>query len=94
MKRISQVKIDIVTSVSLGIGRAIAERLLSEGYNMFGTFNASKEKTHESSLRYKPIRVVLYGPYDLTDFTKVASFVEELRKNRYYAIVTNSGIFF
>lgn len=83
----------LVTGVSRGIGRAIAERFLNEGYTLYGTFNTSEEKANELLSKYGSDRVVLFGFYDFTDLEQVKSLVEELKKNKYDSLICNSGIF-
>lgn len=83
----------LVTGISRGIGRAIAEKFLREGYTLYGTFNTSKEKANELISKYGSERVVLYGSYDFSDLEQVKFLIEELKNNRYDSIICNAGMF-
>lgn len=83
----------LITGVSQGIGRGIAERFLNEGYVMFGTFYKGKEKATELIERYGESRVKLFGPYDFTNLKDSIRFAEEVKLYQFDAVVCNAGMF-
>ncbi len=83
----------LVTGVSRGIGRAIAECFLNNGYELYGTFCSSKENAYELTEMYGSDRVKLFGPYDFRNLQQVEDMIFELKKNKYDAVISNAGMF-
>lgn len=83
----------MITGVARGIGRAIAEHFLDNGYELYGTFCSSKEKAYELVTKYGENRVKLFGPYDFRDLEQVKEMICELKKNNYDVVISNAGMF-
>ena len=83
----------LVTGVSRGIGRGIAERFLNKGYDLYGTFFASEELARELEANYGCNRVHLFGPYDFTNTVDVFILLAELKNYQFDTIVCNAGVF-
>ncbi len=83
----------LITGVSKGIGRAITEKFIQEGYEIIGTFCHDEDKANELIEKYGIEKVKLLGPYDFTKLKDIEDFVNIAKSYRYDSIVCNSGIF-
>lgn len=83
----------LITGVSKGIGRAIAERFIVEGFHVYGTFCHDKEKAQELVQTYGEKVVTLYGPYDFTNTDSANKLILDLKDIKFNAVVFNAGIF-
>lgn len=83
----------LVTGVARGIGYAVAERFLQEGYILHGTYYKSKEKAYELRKQYGEEYVKLYGEYDFADIVAVQQLLDKLQEHTFDCIVFSAGMF-
>ena len=80
-----------ITGVSQGIGRAIAERFIKEGYCLWGTYNTGKEKAEELISLYGKDAVTLLGPFDFERLEDTQRLAERIKPFRFDAVVFSAG---
>lgn len=83
----------LITGVSKGIGRGIAEYFLGKGYSICGTFFNDQEKAYELIKNYGSDRVKLFGPFDFTKIHDIQKFISEIQTEEFDSLVCNAGIF-
>jgi NAD(P)-dependent dehydrogenase (short-subunit alcohol dehydrogenase family) len=79
----------LVTGVSRGIGKAICERLVKEGYFVYGTYNTGKDEA--ATLKKDLVQVELLQ-VDFADKTQTIKLIDELKTVDFYGIVNNAGL--
>jgi NAD(P)-dependent dehydrogenase (short-subunit alcohol dehydrogenase family) len=78
----------LVTGSSRGIGKAIAIELVKAGYEVHGTYNASKEEADKLSAEYG----ISFHQADLAKRGDTLRLATELSSLNLYALVNNAGI--
>lgn len=79
----------LVTGVSRGIGKAICERLIAEGYFVYGTYNTGIQEAN--SLRNQLGALEIHQA-DFADRRQTLALIEKLRDIRFHGIVNNAGM--
>lgn len=87
-------RIALVTGGSRGIGRAIVEKLHSQGYFVYATYNSSIEKARELEKELGGSRISFYK-LDLETLLGLEELRSDIEKNhgKLDVLVNNAGIF-
>lgn len=80
----------LVTGGTRGIGRAIAEKLLSEGHKVFVVYKESAEQANEPTKKYGDKVAILQA--NLADKEQVKQLIAQLKDVELDGIVNNAGI--
>jgi NAD(P)-dependent dehydrogenase (short-subunit alcohol dehydrogenase family) len=83
-------KTALVTGVSRGIGRAIAKKLVADGYFIHGTYNTGKKEAEKLKAEAKNIEIY---QVDFSNREQTKKLVNKLKKIKFDAIVNNAGVF-
>lgn len=83
----------LITGISRGIGRAIAEKFLENGDMIVGTYFSSESEAKELLEQYGKERVILLGSYDFRDIKQINELLFLLQGYSFDSIICNSGMF-
>ncbi len=78
----------VVTGASKGIGKSIAIRLVTLGYEVHGTFNYSKTEADKLAKEHG----IVFHEVDLADREKTAHFAKEMAQEQPVVLVNNAGV--
>ena len=70
-------KVALITGVSRGIGKAICQKLIEEGYFVHGTYNTSTDEVKELQKECDNLKVY---QVDFSNRKATMKFLEEMRK--------------
>jgi len=79
----------LVTGVSRGIGRSICQRLATEGYFVYGSYNTGVEEA--KSLKCEVSNLELFQA-DFSDRQQTLAMIEKLKGIPLHGIVNNAGV--
>lgn len=84
-------RIAFVSGASRGIGKAIMEKLIAQGYYVIGTYNSSIKESRELLIKHKGL--LKFYKVDFAKKRELSSLIEKLKIYKFDLIVNNAGIF-
>jgi 3-oxoacyl-[acyl-carrier protein] reductase len=88
---VSNQKTALVTGMSKGIGKAICERLVEEGYFVHGTYNS--DEAGARAVKQASENIAIYQ-VDFSVRVQTLDFIKKMSSIQFDAIVNNAGTFF
>ncbi len=82
-------KVALVTGMSKGIGKAICEKLVHEGYVVYGTYNTGEEEAREVQNRLGAVELL---QVDFRNRAQTLDLIAKLQDVQLDAIVANAGM--
>jgi 3-oxoacyl-[acyl-carrier protein] reductase len=82
-------KIALVTGMSRGIGKAVCENLVAQGYKVYGTYNTGQKEATEVKERLKNVEIF---QVDFTKREQTLELIQKLNDVKFDAIVNNAGM--
>ena len=82
----------LITGVSKNIGKSICKRFIDEGYEVIGTYKSFFDEEEKRKIFINEFKNVTLFKVDLSKHTDVSSFINEMKKYRFDAIINNAGI--
>jgi NAD(P)-dependent dehydrogenase (short-subunit alcohol dehydrogenase family) len=79
----------LVTGISKGIGKAICERLVQDGYFVIGTYNTGEK---EATAVRDSLKNVEIHQVDFSKRDQLLALLTELKKYEFHALVNNAGV--
>lgn len=83
-------QVALVTGMSRGIGKAICEKLVDDGFFVCGTYNTGEEEAREVKRRLRNVEIF---QADFQHRDQVLRLIDQLKDTRFDAIVNNAGMF-
>lgn len=83
-------KVALITGMSRGIGKAICEKLVHEGYFVYGTYNTGEKEAKTIKETLKSVEIF---QADFRDRKQTLALINKLNKIQFDAIVNNAGMF-
>ncbi|MDO8557323.1 MAG: SDR family oxidoreductase [Candidatus Jorgensenbacteria bacterium] len=80
----------LVTGVSSGMGKAVAQLLVKEGYFVYGIYNTGKEEAEKLKNKLKNIEMF---QCDFSNRKNTEALIQKLGKFRFKGIVNSAGVF-
>jgi len=80
----------LITGISRGIGKAICELLVKEGYFVYGTYNTGEKEATKLKEQLKNIDIF---KVDFLDREQTTNFIEKLKDIKFKSIINNAGAF-
>ena len=83
-------KTALVTGMSRGIGKAICEKLVREGYFVYGTYNTGKQEAEKIKETLKSVEIF---QVDFKNREQALAILDKLKDFQFDAIINNAGMF-
>ncbi len=83
-------KVALVTGISKGIGKAIAEELSGEGFKLYGTFNTGEAEAQALKDRLGNLEIF---QVDFSERFNTLKLIDDLKGIKFDAIINNAGVF-
>ena len=80
----------LITGISRGIGKAICEKLVNEGYYILGTYNTGKDEAEKIKAKHDNIEIF---QVDFTNRKETLKFLGKMKDYKFDAIINNAGMF-
>jgi len=83
-------KTALVTGMSRGIGKAICEKLVREGYFVYGTYNTGKQEAEKIKETLESVEIF---QVDFKNREQTLAILDKLKEFQFDAIINNAGMF-